>query len=379
MSNQASSSSNLHSRPLPSPPTHVEDPEQVHYTGPFCPSPFELLYLVNTGEHDDALRLGTAASPVHRITVDGLIRLREQCTALDHIIQETNMYLANLAYNATAGAAGGLVLQGPVMVPSLRMFAMQIQTAPNFGWHMQPMPNEFGTLPNWRANNMRESPPSPHPALVYLGHLFEPDNQPAFIPSIESPPPLQVLPPSSIQTPQAPLATTPPMTDPSSSNVFLLPNQVVPPFWDDEDLVEASSSEPSSSPTDSEDMTNEVFKYLSALCAEWRTTAAKNARATVVKYAGRLRLVTSLEIVVSNDGREELLETTLPSAHCLLEMISMGVTPTPSSMETESSNSTTAATENAEEQYEWVYTGRQESFREVTLSDGTVARLEFRP
>uniref|UniRef100_A0A0W0FX64 Uncharacterized protein n=1 Tax=Moniliophthora roreri TaxID=221103 RepID=A0A0W0FX64_MONRR len=95
-------------------------------------------------------------------------------------------------------------------------------------------------------------------------------------------------------------------------------------------------------------------------------------------YAGRLRLVTSLEIVVSNNGREELLKTTLPSAIRLLEMISTGVTPTPNSMEMESSSSTAAATENAEEQYEWVYTGRQESFREVTLSDGTVARLEFR-
>ncbi|ESK82041.1 hypothetical protein Moror_13434 [Moniliophthora roreri MCA 2997] len=149
--------------------------------------------------------------------------------------------------------------------------------------------------------------------------------------------------------------------------------------WDDEDLEEASSSEPSSSPTNSDDMTDEVFEYLCALCAEWRTTAAETARATVVRYAGRLRLVTSLEIVVSNDGREELLGTTLPSARRLLEMIFTGVTPTPSSTETESSNETTAATENVEENYEWVYTGRQESFREVTLSDGTVARLEFRP
>ncbi|ESK82073.1 hypothetical protein Moror_13404 [Moniliophthora roreri MCA 2997] len=99
-------------------------------------------------------------------------------------------------------------------------------------------------------------------------------------------------------------------------------------------------------------MTDEVYEYLSALCAEWRTTTAENARATVVKYAGRLRLVTSLEIVVSNDGRAELLETTIPSTHNLLTMISTGVTPTPNSMETESNSSTTAATENAEEQYE---------------------------
>ncbi|ESK82930.1 hypothetical protein Moror_1333 [Moniliophthora roreri MCA 2997] len=108
-------------------------------------------------------------------------------------------------------------------------------------------------------------------------------------------------------------------------------------------------------------MRDEVFEYLSAL------------------YAGWLRLVTSLEIVVSNEGRDELLATTLPSAHHLLMMISTGVTLTLNSMETESSSSTTAAVENVEEQFKWVYTGRQESFQEVTLSDGTVARLEFRP
>ncbi|ESK82045.1 hypothetical protein Moror_13433, partial [Moniliophthora roreri MCA 2997] len=136
---QQTTSSNLHNRPLPSPPVHTEDPDQVHYTGPFCPSPFELLYLVNTGDHDDALRLGTEASPVHRITIDGLIRLREQRAALDRIIQETNTYSANLAYNATAGAAGGLVLQGPVTVPCPPAYSHD-DDAPNAS-------NAAGTVP----------------------------------------------------------------------------------------------------------------------------------------------------------------------------------------------------------------------------------------
>ncbi|ESK82072.1 hypothetical protein Moror_13403 [Moniliophthora roreri MCA 2997] len=136
MSNQGSATSNLHNRPLPSPPTQMYNDDHVHYTGPFTPSPFELLYLVNTGEHDDTLRLGTAALPVHRITIDGLIRLREQRAALDRIVQETNTYSANLAYNATAGATGGLVLQGPATVPSPPTYSQndrQPVTADNTG------------------------------------------------------------------------------------------------------------------------------------------------------------------------------------------------------------------------------------------------------
>ncbi|ESK81336.1 hypothetical protein Moror_16718 [Moniliophthora roreri MCA 2997] len=148
--------------------------------------------------------------------------------------------------------------------------------------------------------------------------------------------------------------------------------------WDNEDLKEASSSEPSSSPTNSEDMTDKVYEYLSALCAEWRTTVAENAQATIVKFVGHLHLVTSLEIVVSNEGCANLLTTTIPSTHHLLTMISMGVTPTPNSTEMEN-NESVAAMENAEDQYEWVYSGQQESFREVTLSNGTVVRLEFHP
>ncbi|ESK83673.1 hypothetical protein Moror_2158 [Moniliophthora roreri MCA 2997] len=455
---QGSLSFNLHSRPLPSPPTGIEDSERVHYNGLFAPSSFELLYLVNTSEHDNMLRLGTAASPVHHITVDRLIHLHEQCAALDWIVQEMNTYSANLAYNATAGAAGSLILQGPITVllpPAYSHNDNPPNTSDtNFEWHMQPMLNEYRTPPNWHVTNSNVSPPSPHPALVYLGHLFEPNNEDLFIPN-DSPPPLQVLPPSSTPILPVPPATmTPLMTDPSLSNTFhhlnpeappcmppplaseppLLQIQVlrlsnpiwrvstllafrdvttvtplpqyrsmqtvsstpifnhsessmpttdtpqslslanqrltpVPPrtlirdpttqsVWDDDDLIEASLSEPSSSPTDS-DMTDKVYEYLSALCAEWHTTAAENAQATVVKFVGQLHLVTSLEIVVSNDGQR--------------------VTPTPSSMETENSDSATAATENAEQQYEWVYSGRQELFREVTLSDGTVARLEFRP
>ncbi|ESK81417.1 hypothetical protein Moror_9667 [Moniliophthora roreri MCA 2997] len=357
------------------------------------------------------------------------------------------MYSANLAYNATTRAAGGLVLQGPIMVLSPMTFVIQIQTVQNSGWLMPHMQNEFTMQPSWPVNSLNKSPPSPHPALVYLGHLIKPDPQPPFIPEMnDSPPPLQVPGPLSILIPPAPLATmdqspsnmSPPLNlevppcmqlpsesephplpvlapRPSNpmwristpqefrdattatpppwyhsalmehstpiSNPSELPMQSnkkhrnlslanrrpmpIPPrtlirdptiqsMWDNEDLEEALSSEPSSSLTNSDDMTDEVYKYLSALCAEWQTTAAKNAHTTIVKFAGRLRLVTSLEIVISNEGRDTLLAATIPSAHHLLTIISTGVTPTPSSTETESSEST-VATENAEEQYEVLF------------------------
>uniref|UniRef100_A0A0W0FQE5 Uncharacterized protein n=1 Tax=Moniliophthora roreri TaxID=221103 RepID=A0A0W0FQE5_MONRR len=408
---------------------------------PFTPSPFELLYLVNTGEHDDTLRLGTAASPVHQITIDGLIRLREQRAALDHIVQETNTYSANLAYNVTAGAAGGLVLQGPTTVPSPPTYSQndrQPVTADNTGtipedvcdadpnspefWMAQtayaerirnaaelayeqfsripsvPTPS-FGlsrpfdrtgsTAPIHSAEQLPSAPSSPT-SLVYPDPPSPSSNE-----SSDGSIVVEHVPPSELGSPpifrDATIVTPPPrycsvlmepsipISNPSElrlpeTNTPLNPSLAnqratpIPPrtltrdpmarsVWDDEDLEEVSSSDQSSSPNNSNDMTDEVYEYLSALCAEWRTTAAENARATVVKYTGRLRLVTSLEIVVSNDGRVDLLETTIPSAHNLLMMISTGVTPTPNSMETESSSSTAAATENAEEQYEWVYTG----------------------
>ncbi|ESK81642.1 hypothetical protein Moror_3249 [Moniliophthora roreri MCA 2997] len=120
--NTLPSPSNLHLQPLPLVPagSTAEDahyPDDIHYTSPFHPSPFELLYLVNTSEHDNALQRAAVASPILQITLDGLIHLWEQRATLNQIAQETNVYLANLAFNATAEAAGGLVLEGLMMVP----------------------------------------------------------------------------------------------------------------------------------------------------------------------------------------------------------------------------------------------------------------------
>ncbi|ESK80952.1 hypothetical protein Moror_13471 [Moniliophthora roreri MCA 2997] len=156
----------------------------------------------------------------------------------------------------------------------------------------------------------------------------------------------------------------------------LIQNPTMQSVWDNDDLKELSSNKPLTSLNKTRDITDEVYEYLSALCAEWRSTMATNAQSTVVKYAGRLCLVTSLEIVISDKGQIELLKNTIPSTQDLLTMIATGVTSTLNSMETASSNST-AAQENVEDKYKWQYTEQQESFRQVTLSDGTVVTLEY--
>uniref|UniRef100_A0A0W0FF01 RNA-directed DNA polymerase n=1 Tax=Moniliophthora roreri TaxID=221103 RepID=A0A0W0FF01_MONRR len=107
-------------RSLPdTPPGVTAFADDVTYTGPFHPSPFELLFLVNTGGHDDALRNASVGQPHLQYAVDGLIRLRAQRVSLNAIIEETNVYAANLAFNAVAVGPAPLILQGPMTVPSL--------------------------------------------------------------------------------------------------------------------------------------------------------------------------------------------------------------------------------------------------------------------
>ncbi|ESK81566.1 hypothetical protein Moror_5089 [Moniliophthora roreri MCA 2997] len=116
----ASSSSGSYSvRSLPEPPAgHPSYTNDITYTSPFNPSPFELLFLVNTGGHDDSLRNAAVGQPHLQYAIDGLVRLRAQHASLNAIIEETNVYAANLAFNATAARPAPLVLQGPMMVPS---------------------------------------------------------------------------------------------------------------------------------------------------------------------------------------------------------------------------------------------------------------------
>uniref|UniRef100_A0A0W0FRD2 Uncharacterized protein n=1 Tax=Moniliophthora roreri TaxID=221103 RepID=A0A0W0FRD2_MONRR len=119
-STSSSSTSDYHAHHMPFPPSgsslHYED--DITYTGLFNLSPFELLFLVNTGGHDDALRNVSMGQPYLQFAIDGLIRLRVQRASLNAIIEETNVYVANLAFNATATAPNPLRVEGPMTVPS---------------------------------------------------------------------------------------------------------------------------------------------------------------------------------------------------------------------------------------------------------------------
>uniref|UniRef100_A0A0W0GD21 Uncharacterized protein n=1 Tax=Moniliophthora roreri TaxID=221103 RepID=A0A0W0GD21_MONRR len=107
-------------RSLPDTPSGITAfADDITHTGPFHPSPFELLFLVNTGGHDDTLRNASVGQPHLQYAIDGLIRLRAQCVSLNAIIEETNVYPANLVFNAVAAGPAPLILQGPITVPPL--------------------------------------------------------------------------------------------------------------------------------------------------------------------------------------------------------------------------------------------------------------------
>uniref|UniRef100_A0A0W0F718 Uncharacterized protein n=1 Tax=Moniliophthora roreri TaxID=221103 RepID=A0A0W0F718_MONRR len=102
--------------------------------------------------------------------------------------------------------------------------------------------------------------------------------------------------------------------------------------WDDENVLEPPEQAGWRATVE------EVHAFLCALCAEWHITAPETVRATVARSADYLRLGIYLGIVVSDKGRIDFLERTIPGAHGLLTMISTGVTTTMTSTETENSN-----------------------------------------
>uniref|UniRef100_A0A0W0FVB9 Uncharacterized protein n=1 Tax=Moniliophthora roreri TaxID=221103 RepID=A0A0W0FVB9_MONRR len=115
-----SSNSSYSVRSLPDTPSGITGfSDDITYSRPFHPSPFELLFLVNTGGHNDALRNTSVGQPHLQYTIDSLIRLWAQRVSLNAIIEETNVYAANLAFNAVAAGPAPLILQGPMTVPSL--------------------------------------------------------------------------------------------------------------------------------------------------------------------------------------------------------------------------------------------------------------------
>uniref|UniRef100_A0A0W0FMH1 Uncharacterized protein n=1 Tax=Moniliophthora roreri TaxID=221103 RepID=A0A0W0FMH1_MONRR len=142
-SSSSSSSSSYHNRNMPIPPSssgfHYSD--DIMYTGPFNPSPFKLLFMVNTRGHDNALRNMSMGQPHLQFAIDGLIHLQVQRASLNAIIEETNVYLANLAFNATAAGPTPLRVEGPITVPSLPVNPKRLE------FHLQHQPSGLGPLP----------------------------------------------------------------------------------------------------------------------------------------------------------------------------------------------------------------------------------------
>ncbi|ESK83629.1 hypothetical protein Moror_12018 [Moniliophthora roreri MCA 2997] len=115
--------------------------DDIMYSRPFNPSPFELLFMVNTRGHNDALRNMSMGQPHLQFAVDGLIRLQAQHASLNAIIEETNVYLANLAFNATASGPTPLRVEGPITVPSFPVNPERLE------FHLRCQLSGLGPLP----------------------------------------------------------------------------------------------------------------------------------------------------------------------------------------------------------------------------------------
>ncbi|ESK81431.1 hypothetical protein Moror_9650 [Moniliophthora roreri MCA 2997] len=366
MSNaSASSSTGSYSvRSLPEPPSRAPSfSDDITYSGSFNLSPFELLFLVNTGGHDNSLRNASVGQPHLQYTINGLICLRAQRASLNAIIEETNVYTANLAFNATASGPTPLVLQGPMMVPSFptasENFERQLPTSTSLLGPLSPdlcdtdsnnptflraattyraqiraavelatdqhefCPRATGTEPVLPRTASPaplvpklESPASPDPiksepdsdspsGLTYPSDSSSCDSFPLYAKSIgvASASPSPAAKPQPEPTP-APLPTPPfdpfnvddePVTP--STVPFLANGQFNPAFVSIRDMVRANPGVPidtrlftntwappasvwddetaSETPEQAERraMVDNVYQFLCALCAEWRTTA----------------------------------------------------------------------------------------------------------
>ncbi|KAI3605689.1 hypothetical protein WG66_011986 [Moniliophthora roreri] len=435
MSHATSSSSNSSYSvcSLPDTPSRVTAfSDDVTYSGPFHPSPFELLFLVNTGGHDDSLQNASVGQPHLQYAIDGLIRLRAQRVSLNAIIEETNVYVANLAFNAVAAGPTPLILQGPMTVPSLpprsNSFEPQLPVSVSRSGSLSPDicntdPNSPEFLQAATTYNARiraavelahdqydfcphhtrtepvlsgqadpssvvpklESPPSPDSIkpkpdadspsdLVYPSDSSSRDSSPIYAQSIgvasASPSP---NPEPQTPEPQPQPTPTPAPSDPfnpfdvddeplaPSTVPFLANGQFNPAFVSIRDIAHANPGIPIDTRTftnawadpasvwDDENVSEtaeqaerratveEVHEFLCALCAEWRTTTPATVRATVARSADYLRLGIYLGIAVSDEGRIDFLERTIPGAHGLLSTISTGVTGTMTSTAMENS------------------------------------------
>ncbi|ESK81448.1 hypothetical protein Moror_15820 [Moniliophthora roreri MCA 2997] len=470
MSHAASSSSDssYSVRSLPDTPSGVTAfSDDVTYSRPFHPSPFELLFLVNTGGHNDRLQDASVGQPHPQYAIDSLIRLQAQRVSLNAIIEETNVYAANLAFNAVAAGPAPLILQGPMTVPSLpprpdsfeqqlpvsasrlgslspdvcdsdpnspeflraaATYNARIQAALELARdqhdfcprHSRTEPvlpgqaNSSTLVPKLKppsdSNSIEPEPDADSPSkLLYPSDSSSQDSSPIYAQSIgvasASPSPTPA--PQSTEPQPQPAPTSPPADPFNPFNVddqpltpstvpFLANGQFNPAFvsirdvihanpgvsidtrtftnawasvWDDENVSETPEQ------AEQRATIEEVHKFLCALCAKWRTTTPATVRAIVARSADYLRLGIYLGIVVSNKGRIDFLERTIPEAHGLLTTISTGVTTTMTSTETESNNMATTEVTDPNDLMPMFVGIPDHGPQDVTLPDGRVVQV----
>uniref|UniRef100_A0A0W0EUJ4 Uncharacterized protein n=1 Tax=Moniliophthora roreri TaxID=221103 RepID=A0A0W0EUJ4_MONRR len=121
---------------------------------------------------------------------------------------------------------------------------------------------------------------------------------------------------------------------------------------------------------------DEVYEFLYALCASWRTTAPEAVQATVARSVDYLRLGIYLGIVVSNEGCIDFLEQTIPGAHGLLTTILTGVIGTMTATEMESSEVAIGSEVTDPDDLVPVFVGIPDhKAQEVTLPDGCIVHV----
>uniref|UniRef100_A0A0W0FME7 Uncharacterized protein n=1 Tax=Moniliophthora roreri TaxID=221103 RepID=A0A0W0FME7_MONRR len=94
--------------------------------------------------------------------------------------------------------------------------------------------------------------------------------------------------------------------------------------------------------------------------AEWRAMIKEIHEFLCALSADYLRLDIFLDIAVSDEGRLDFLEQTIPGAHTLLTTISMGVTMTTTNTETESNEVTVSSEVEDPDELAPVYVGPPE-------------------
>ncbi|ESK84294.1 hypothetical protein Moror_3745 [Moniliophthora roreri MCA 2997] len=226
MSNASSTSStsSYFTYGLPNTPSGTDRrySNNITYTEPFNPSPFELLFLVNTAGHDNALRNASLGQPHLQFAVDGLIHLWAQCASLNAIIEETNVYVANLAFNATASK--------PSFPINSERLECELHTQL---YRLGPLPTDIcNTNPN-------------DPAFIRAAEIPSRDSSPTYAQSIG----VATASPSPAPKPQSEAALPPSVFDPFNvddeqlappSVPFLANGQFNPAFVSLQDAVQAN-------------------------------------------------------------------------------------------------------------------------------------------